>query len=307
MPELMQLDRTARTVVAAKRAENALFELHQLFPEEHWIALPEQDLRMRVLVWGKGEPLVVVPGNTGDVFPLIPLLANMTNRRIIAINRPGGGMSDGMDHNTVDIHQFAVTVINTTFEHFGLKNSDIISHSMGAHWSLLFTRAKPEKVRRLVLLANPGNLPFTTLPKAFALLKYTWLSRLLFKLIRPKNEQKGLRILSQMGHSQQTLDSLSAPFRECYFRFRYLPNAEISTISLIQNMPDVIDTTFCQSIPVQTLLVLGTNDNFLSVSDGQTFVQRFPQGSLCLIENAGHLPWLENPQHCATEVIKFLI
>ncbi len=58
-------------------------------------------MNLRVTEIGSGEPLVIVPGNTGDVFPLIPLLAELK----VGVSSPstaGGGASDGMDHRGVD-------------------------------------------------------------------------------------------------------------------------------------------------------------------------------------------------------------
>jgi len=63
---------------------------------------------------GKGDPIVMVPGNTGDAFPLIPLIAELRGKRIIAINRHGGGLSEGMNHSKVDIYtSFKLAVIST--------------------------------------------------------------------------------------------------------------------------------------------------------------------------------------------------
>ena len=92
------------------------------------------------------------------LFPLASLLAEFKGRRIIAINRPGGGLSEGMDHNTVDIRRFAVQTLETVLNAFKLKNIDVIAHSMGAHWSLWLAMDSPQYVRALTLLGNPGNV-----------------------------------------------------------------------------------------------------------------------------------------------------
>ena len=79
-------------VIAARAAEKALFDHYGLRAKEHYVTLAQQGIRVRVLEIGNGEPVVIVPGNTGDVFPLASLLAELKGRRIIAINRPGGGL-----------------------------------------------------------------------------------------------------------------------------------------------------------------------------------------------------------------------
>src|ERR1043165_393518 len=100
----------------------------------------------------------MMPGNTGDAFGLASLIAQLKGKRIFAINRPGGGLSEGMDHRTVNIREFAHQSLNFVLEALGLSNVDIVSHSMGAHWSTLLALEHPEKVKHLVLLGNPGNM-----------------------------------------------------------------------------------------------------------------------------------------------------
>ena len=99
-------------------------------------------------------PVVIVPGNTGDGFPFIPLLPHLPGRRIITINRPGGGLSEGIDHSTVDFHDFAVETLTTVFDALGLERAPIIAHSMGGHWGSVVrdrpprTRHRPRTARR---------------------------------------------------------------------------------------------------------------------------------------------------------------
>ena len=123
-------------VIAARTVEQELFDFYGLPAKDHYIVLPDQGIRVRVSEIGSGEPVVIVPGNTGDVFPLASLLAELKGRRIIAINRPGGGLSEGIDHTRVDIRQFAVNTLDTVLEAFKLNTVDVVAHSMGAHWSL---------------------------------------------------------------------------------------------------------------------------------------------------------------------------
>jgi hypothetical protein len=51
--------------------------------------LPRHGIRVRISETGEGDPVVIVPGNTGDGFPFIPLLPHLRGRRVITINRPG--------------------------------------------------------------------------------------------------------------------------------------------------------------------------------------------------------------------------
>lgn len=52
-------------VVAARRAEQRLFDHYGLAATDHIVSLPRLGLRVRVTEFGSGPPLLIVPGNTG--------------------------------------------------------------------------------------------------------------------------------------------------------------------------------------------------------------------------------------------------
>lgn len=146
--EPLTLDDNDPAIVAARKSEQELFRFYGLHAKEHYVFLNDQGIKVRVLEIGSGDPLVVVPGNTGDAFPLASLMAELKGRCIFAINRPGGGLSEGMDHNTVNIREFAVRTLDTVLGSFGLESVDIVAHSMGAHWCLWLAMDRPKRVRR---------------------------------------------------------------------------------------------------------------------------------------------------------------
>lgn len=57
-------------IINARIAEKALFNHYGIEAKEHFIMLPEQQIRVRVLEMGDGEPLAMVPGNKADAFVL---------------------------------------------------------------------------------------------------------------------------------------------------------------------------------------------------------------------------------------------
>jgi len=304
--EALTLDDSDPKVIAARNAERELFRFYGLDAKEHYIILPEQGIKVRVLEIGSGEPLVIVPGNTGDAFPLASLLAELKGRRIIAINRPGGGLSEGMDHNTVDIREFAVKTLDIVLESFGLENVDVVAHSMGAHWSLWLAMDRPKRVRSLALLGNPGNVMQGRLPLILRLVTKPPFNKLFFRLLMPSDKNKALRSLKTMGHSSETISRLPRALGDCFFYFRRLPHYFISAISLLENTAPKIDDRQLKQVLQPTLLILGAKDNFASVETGKNIVAALPDGTFHAIDGAGHLPWLENPAACGRLIQDFL-
>ena len=101
--QITRIDRNDERSRAALDAERDLFEHYGLDYKIHWVEMNEPKLRVRVLEVGSGQPLLMVPGGAGDAWIFAPLMAKLQGWRMIALNRPGGGLSDGIDHRQIDI------------------------------------------------------------------------------------------------------------------------------------------------------------------------------------------------------------
>jgi 2-hydroxy-6-oxonona-2,4-dienedioate hydrolase len=303
--KILTLSNDDPKVINARNAEKALFDHYGIKAKEHYITLPEQQIKVRVLEIGEGEPLVIVPGNTGDAFVLASLIAQFKNRSIFAINRPGGGLSEGMDHTKVNIREFAHQSLNTILEALDLKNVDVVAHSMGAHWSTLLAIEHPDKVRKLALLGNPGNIMGGKPPLAIRIIGTPPFTKLAMHFIIPKNKEKALKTLTMMGHSKEFVATLPDELADAYFNFDHLPHYATSATSLIQNMIPEIKAEELTRLQQPTALILGTNDNFLSQEKGEKIVDAIPNGTFYSITDSGHLPWLENPELIAQKILDF--
>lgn len=292
------LNRDDPSVVSAQAAEEQLYRDYGLEPEHHDQLLRSSGMRVRVSIVGAGPPLVIVPGNTGDVFPLIPLMAAIPGRQLIGINRPGGGLSDGMDHRMVDMRAFAVETLETILDAIELRDADILAHSIGAHWSLWLAMDRPTRVRRLVTLGNPGNVLSGGPPLTLRLLTRPPFSWILGRRLSAREGQGDLRMLRMMGHDLAALQRLPASFAACYAAFRALPNYKISLLSLMQNAPAQITANELARVEQPVSLIWGTNDSFGTAQVGRMIADAVPIGTLHTIPEAGHLPWLEDPELC---------
>ena len=302
---ILRLDHDDPRVAAAGEVEARLYEAYGLTARHLYIALDPTGMRVRVSEVGDGQPILIIPGNTGDVFPLIPLMASMKGWRFVAINRPGGGLSDGMDYSTVDARRFAVQTLKTVMVQCGLEQANVLAHSIGAHWSFWLAMDQPHLVRRLVTLGNPGNVMKGRPPFALRVLSKWPFSRLLAKLFLPASIDRALRPLRMMGHSKTALRKLPAAFADCYFRFRQLPHFKVSALSLLAKAIPAISAADLAGISQPVLLLWGTKDTFASTAVGRDIADALPHGELRLIEGAGHLPWLEEPVLCGQLATQF--
>jgi 2-hydroxy-6-oxonona-2,4-dienedioate hydrolase len=304
--ETLTLNDNDPGVIAARNAEQQLFHNYGLAAKDRYILLPEQHIKVRVSEIGTGRPVLIVPGNTGDVFPLASLLAQLRSYRIIALNRPGGGLSEGMDHTTVDIRRFAVQTIITVLDAFQIESIDIIAHSIGAHWSLWTAMDQPHRVRTLTLLGNPGNVMKGRPPFIMRLMVKPPLNKLFFRLIASSNKDKALKTLKFMGHSNESISRQPKALGDCFFYFRKLPHYLLSLTSLMENGAPQIDEKQLKQVQQPVEFLLGDKDNFISVEGGKSIAASIPDCAFHIIKGTGHLPWMENPEESGSLIKDFL-
>jgi pimeloyl-ACP methyl ester carboxylesterase len=313
IPELV-LKNDDERVIRARAAEEKFFNHYNLKPAYHAILLKPYNISIRVAELGAGEPVVIIPGNTGDGFPFIPLVAGLKNRRIILVNRPGGGLSDGMDYRTVNFREFARNTIETILDFFELADVPIIAHSIGGHWGLWFALDRPDRLRALVLLGVPGNVLDTCPPFPLRLASVPVLNRMFFRFISPTTKAMALKSLLFMGHLEEKLQKLPENLGECYFYFQKLPYYELASLSLMEKVnrilgsnPEIrISADELKNIQKRVLLIWGTNDPFGRIETGQKIAQLIPRGKFHKWEGGGHLPWLDGPEECAALITSFI-
>ena len=311
---VLTLEEDDPRVVAARTAEQQLFAFYGLEAKTRFVYVPRFGIRIRVTEIGSGKPVLLVPGNTGDVFPLAPLMAELRGRRIIAINRPGGGMSEGMDHRTVDFRKFAVETLISVLDAFELESVPIVAHSIGGHESLWSALERPERVTALTLLGVPGSLISTGPPFALRLLAVPILNRLLFDRVAPRTPEQSLKGLSFVGHSSETLARLPRAMADCYYHFQKLPHYRISSLSLMERVnrlrgarPEItLRAEELTHVQQPTMFLWGTNDPFGSIEIGRHISTILPASEFHAIQGAGHLPWLDNPTECGRLTRDFL-
>ena len=310
----LTLDDRDPRVMSAIAAEKLLYGFYGISYTVRQVVLPRHGIKVRITETGEGDPVVIVPGNTGDGFPFIPLLPHLPGRRIVTVNRPGGGLSEGMDHTTVDFHDFAVETLTTVFDALGLDCAPIIAHSMGGHWSQWCAIARPERVSALALLGVPGNV-FTTRPTfLLRMITFPGLGRFLCRLSVPKDARTALNGLKIIGHSAASIARQPAALAESYFRFPNLPYYLTSTISLMTSVNRLrgskpryrIIAEQLATIPQPVLYLWGTHDPFGSVETGRKIAALVPDSEFHTLTDGGRLPWLDDPEYSGRLVTDFL-
>lgn len=307
------LEQTDPQVKAAQEAEQKLFEHYGLAYEAKYIELNEPKIRVRVLEVGSGSPVLMVPGGVGDAWGFAPLMAQLTGYRIIAVNRPGGGMSEGIDHRAVDIRKLAVDTLASVLDHFGLERVPVIGNSMGGLWSFWFALDRAERVNAVVQLGTPALILDTSAPFPMRLMSVPLLNRQLVKMMIPKSHEKVREVPTFLGHPKEVGNNWSEAEVECGYHFPRLPTYKISWLSLMERVltikgakPDVrFGEDELRHIQQPVLFIWGSGDPFGSLEVARRAQEVVPDAELYQV-GVGHLPWWDSAQKCADLIREFL-
>ena len=305
-PLLTRIDHSDPRSRSALGAEKRFGEMHGLEQETLQVELPSTGARVRVTVTGSGDPIVILPGGSGEAFPYMPLIEELKGWHCIAINRPGGGLSDGIDHRRVDVREMAVEVVDTVLAQLGVSRAAILCNSMGGLWGFWYALRRPERVTALVELGCPALALGTSLPFFMRLISVPGLGAVITRKMQPPSADAARAGLRVMGTPREVTDSLPAEMIETAWAMFNLPTYPETWQSLIGAVATVAGANPRYALSVEdlclvkppVLLVWGRSDPFGALSIAQQAAALIPSCRLVVL-GKGHLPFVEDPAGCA--------
>ena len=222
-------------VSAAREAEERLYEHHGLEKTAHRVDV-KADLQVRVVESGSGPPLLMVPGGVGDGWIWAPLMAELDGYRLLVLDRPGGGLSDAVDHRRVDVRQLAVETLTAVLDYFEIERAPIICNSMGGLWSFWFALARPERVEALLQLGCPALILNTSAPFPMRMMSVPILNQLLVKQMIPDNKEDVRESVTFLGHPAPVGERWPEAMCACGYHFRHLSKYKTAWLSLMEAM-----------------------------------------------------------------------
>jgi pimeloyl-ACP methyl ester carboxylesterase len=266
----------------------------------------------QLLELGEGPPLLLLHGGGDGAFEWVPVLAALArDRRVLAVDRPGHGLAEPFDYRGVDLLEHARTFLGDMLDALDLPMVDIAANSIGGLWAAAFALDTPERVSRLVLVGAPVGVARDA-PLLFRLLSLPLLGQPLGRLLMRNPTREGNRKFwgqVQVVHSER-LDDVFLDVDVAHTR------RNLDTIlSLIRCVGRGIrgghlvlgDRWLTLKVP--TLFLGGERDIFVRPKFEkalQAIVEGNPNIRLVRIPDAGHLPWLDEPERVVTEFERFL-
>jgi pimeloyl-ACP methyl ester carboxylesterase len=259
-------------------------------------------------------PIVLLHGIAAVTAVAMPLVGALPHRRIIAVDWPGHGLSGlSVLPTGADLRAHAADVLDAVLAAPGLGSSpiDLIGHSLGGQFALYFVLARPDRVRRLVLLGAPGaGFRGVRPPLAMRALAVPGVGGAILSL---STSQAAYARNSEGLLGTGALDGFPAEITEIGYlasqRSDFAPSvssmfrALITPFAVRHSVP--LTAAELVSIRVPVLSVWGDADVFLDPTTGHESLDAIPDARMLPVEG-GHAPWLNDPDRVGATVAEFL-
>jgi pimeloyl-ACP methyl ester carboxylesterase len=286
------------------KAEADLFHSVGAKVDESILDLAKTNLRVRLLGCGSGPPLVLLHGVCLSAAAWAPLFTAFPNRRLLAIDLPGHGLSDPASYRRGHVRQNALQLIEDIFDALELDEAPVVGHSLGGMLALWYAATGAKRISRLVVIGEPAvALPGVRVRMPLSLLTVRGVGLAVLRSPSPRPVYR--RLLAQgLGRAEVAAapDSLIDALR---LSARLPANAR--TVTSLMHALDhfrrpraesVLSTQQLAAISTPTMFIWGTHPPYLSANRARPSIDQIRTATLHEV-NGGHGPWLVDTERSA--------
>jgi pimeloyl-ACP methyl ester carboxylesterase len=299
-----------------RQAEQALWDSVGAQAAERRLDLERTGATVRIQEVGAGRPLVFVHGASNAGTSWAPLAARLDGVRAILLDRPGCGLSPPLSRGNSDLAQlteFADDLVVDVLDALDLEQADVVGTSFGGYFTLRAAAAHADRIRRLVELSWSFGAPVDHTPMVMRVATLPRLGRLATR-IRP-NERMARSMLKQIGLRHAVESGRFGEVELAWFlsllRDTDTMRNEIDAMPRILTMRGFNEATLLSPallarVTSPAYFLWGEDDPMGGAPVARRFVDQLPDAELELMSDAGHAPWMDDPDHVARRVGAFL-
>jgi 2-hydroxymuconate-semialdehyde hydrolase len=285
-------------------AESDLLAEFDAEVEERFFDLERTDLRVRVLSYGSGTPLLLLHGAASIAAAWAPMFSELRGFRLLAVDLPGHGLSDPVRYRRGRVREHTHRLIDDVVDALGLDEVAVVGHSLGAMFALWHAAAGSERISKVISVGAPAvALPGTSVRMPLSPLTVRGVGWAILRSPSPRPMHR--RVLAQgLGSAEVKMapDSLVEALRVAKRR----PENARSVASLMRAIDrfrrpraeSILTEDELAAIRVPTTFILGTDDAYLSPADARPSIARIQNATVHEVQ-AGHGPWLVDPERVA--------
>jgi pimeloyl-ACP methyl ester carboxylesterase len=259
--------------------------------------------RVHLIEAGEGPPVLFLHGSGTSSVSLLPVLERLEGVRAVAVDRSGFGLSEPVRVPRERFRDAAVEFVDEVLHALGLETPALAGNSMGGTWALWYALARPERVRRLVLLGSAPLLPGTRPPAPLRVMATPAVGDLLTRLLKP-NPKRLVQLMSAMGEKDtivrypDLLEALVAEGRD--------PTASAANLAELRAVitprgfrrSALVHAAELRRLAVPTLLIWGNHDPVGAIEAARVTAAAIPEARLEVLP-AGHVPYLGHPERAS--------
>jgi poly(3-hydroxyalkanoate) depolymerase len=251
-------------------------------------------LRIHVQERGDGEPLLFVNGLGANTDMWAPLARRFPDRRIILFDAPGTGLSSTPSRpiRVAALADLAVAVLDNR----EIDQTDVLGYSYGGAVVQEMAYRHSDRIKRLVLAAtNCGIGAVLGSPQAMFVLStpFRYYSETYFHRTAPAL------------YGGRTARNLEVRHRMMTARKKFPPSSLGYRLQILGGMA-WSSLRFLDKIEHETLVISGDDDPLIPVVNAEFLASRIPNATLDIVERAGHLFLVDDPQHLGERIRRFI-
>lgn len=265
---------------------------------------------VHVIEAGEGPPVLFLHGSSTSSLSVLPLLEHLEGVRVIAVDRPGFGLSDPVHVPRAHFRDAVIEFLDEVVDALGLETCALAGGSMGGTWALWYALARPERVRRLALLGSAPLLPGTRVPPVLRVAGAHVVGDLLARVAKP-NAKMVVRLMSSMGEKDtivrhpDVIEAIVAAGNDPIASAADLAELRAISSPFCFRRALRVDPDELRRLTVPTLLVWGDHDPVGTVEVAQATAGLVPDVQLEVLP-AGHAVWLGDPERVSELLCSFV-
>lgn len=295
-----------------RAALSDLAEHHDLEVDSRFLEVDVSPVdRVHCLVAGDGPPLLLLHGVGVGATSWLPLVADLASEyTCYALDRPGRGLSDPLDHTAVSFRPFNAALLDAVLAALDLDGCPVVGNSFGGFQALLLALDRPDSVESLALLGAPAGLS-GDYPLVMRLAGVPLLGPKLLAVAEPDDVAGARQVFGRVAvvHEAALADELLV----AYLAELDQPGQRESLASLFRDSlrlrgadPAYVIRESVPTITHPTQFVWGQADQFFPPDLGRGVAAAMPNAQMVELDGVGHAPWLEPDDRPACELRTFL-
>lgn len=302
-----------------RSAERHLWNSFGVAPSEQRLDLANLRTTVRVQELGEGPPIVFVHGASVAGASWGQLAKGLDGFRCILLDRPGCGLSDPLPDaagaaDVEAVKRAADQLVPDVLDALDLPRAHVLGTSFGGFFALRAAAAAPERVNKVVLYSwsigapmdsTPMVLRAAGIPGAGQLAARMPVSRAAAKMIL---RQVGLKAAVSSGKfNDEMIDWFVALLRHTpTMRNEIRSTPKVITPIKGLNKEMLFSDEVLGHIVSPVHCFWGEDDPNGGAETAKKFVARLPNGTLELVPDAGHAPWIDKIELATESTRRFL-